>query len=378
MARIWINAGELSGDIHGGALLAALKAQCPELESVGMGGECLARSGQRNLFDVKEISVMGITEVLAFVPRVLRIWWGIWRALKELRPDAVILIDAPEFNFRVASMAQMLGIPVYYYILPKVWAWRTGRVRFLQSHARRLFSILPFEVDFYRQRGVEVDFIGNPLVDMLPDQGQGAPVAGRIGIMAGSRNKEIDSLMPEFAKAAAIVAHRNPDLSFHCLRAPNMRAERLQELWQGSGVPLHMEEPENRYDFMRSCQCILAASGTATLETALAGTPTIVAYKLSPLSYQFGRHLIKVQYASLTNLILNRELFPEMLQDKANGALLAAKLQEWLDSPAELESIRTELHTVRRLCGEKGGAKRAAVTLLRDMKATDCSAMDVS
>ena len=315
MKTIWINAGELSGDMQAAALLTALREREPELAAIGMGGPNLARAGQKNLFRVESLSVMGIMEVLTALPRALHMLSQIKKEMARLRPDAVVLVDAPEFNFRVAKIAHGLGIPVYYFIPPKIWAWRTGRVRFLQRYVKRLFCILPFEPAFYAKHGVQVDYIGNPLVDMVnwPELKKIEPIKGRIGLMPGSRRKEVEALLPEFGKAARILLQQGRDVTFHCLRAPNMPEEKLRALWP-SDVPVAFDAPEDRYTAMRRCGCMLAASGTATLETALAGVPTVVSYRVAPFSALVGRLLIKVKWVSLTNLIMQKELFPELLR----------------------------------------------------------------
>ena len=369
MKHIWINAGELSGDMQAAALLSALREREPDLRATGMGGPNLARAGQKNLFRVEALSVMGIAEVLTALPRALRMLARIKEELAALRPDAVVLVDAPEFNFRVAKIAHGLGIPVYYFIPPKIWAWRTGRVRFLHRHVRRLFCILPFEPDFYARYGVAVDYVGNPLVDMVqwPELETLSPVSGRIGLMPGSRRKEVESLLPRFGEAARLLLRQGRDVRFHCLRAPNMTEEKLRSLWPAD-VPLVFEQPEDRYAAMRRCECLLAASGTATLEAALAGVPTIVAYRVAPLSALVGRLLIKVKWVSLPNLIMGREVFPELLQDQASGDALAAQLGAWLDKPAQLAAVRAATDDIRRRCGEPGRAGRAAEKLLAAME----------
>ena len=248
MKTIWINAGELSGDMQAAALLTALREREPELAAIGMGGPNLARAGQKNLFRVESLSVMGIMEVLTALPRALHMLSRIKKEMARLRPDAVVLVDAPEFNFRVAKIAHGLGIPVYYFIPPKIWAWRTGRVRFLQRYVKRLFCILPFEPAFYAKHGVQVDYIGNPLVDMVnwPELKKIEPIKGRIGLMPGSRRKEVEALLPEFGKAARILLQQGRDVTFHCLRAPNMPEEKLRALWP-SDVPVAFDAPEDRY-----------------------------------------------------------------------------------------------------------------------------------
>ncbi len=366
---VWINAGELSGDIHAADLLVALQKEIPGLTAVGMGGPALARAGQRNLLHIETLSVMGIAEVLSAVPRAVRMLSRIHRYMKELRPRAVILVDAPEFNFRVARIACRLRIPVYYFIPPKVWAWRTGRVEFLRRHVRRLLCILPFETDFYARRGLSADYTGNPLAEQLAPllaAGPVLPIPDRIGLMPGSRRKEIRALFPEFGRAARLLLRDRPNLKFHCLRAPNMSEEELRALWPAE-LPLYFEVPENRHVLMQTCRCILAASGTAVLETALLGVPTVVAYRVSRFSELVGRLLIKVPWVSLPNLILNRELFPELLQNKARGETLAAAVSAWLNNPETERAVREELQEVRRLCGPPGCSARAAALIARDI-----------
>ena len=213
MKTIWINAGELSGDMQAAALLTALREREPELAAIGMGGPNLARAGQKNLFRVESLSVMGIMEVLTALPRALHMLSRIKKEMARLRPDAVVLVDAPEFNFRVAKIAHGLGIPVYYFIPPKIWAWRTGRVRFLQRYVKRLFCILPFEPAFYAKHGVQVDYIGNPLVDMVnwPELKKIEPIKGRIGLMPGSRRKEVEEKgqPADFATVLADIRQRD-------------------------------------------------------------------------------------------------------------------------------------------------------------------------
>ncbi|MFI3271414.1 MAG: lipid-A-disaccharide synthase [Pseudomonadota bacterium] len=360
---LWMNAGELSGDIHGAALLEALRRQNPDVECIGMGGAYMRAAGQRASLRVEDLSVMGGTEVLAYLPRIIKMLRQIKRELtasvqgKAAKQnlhgvDAVVVIDAPDFNFRVIKMARKLNIPVYYYISPKIWAWRTGRVHFIKKHVKRVFSILPFEVDFYRQHGMEVDYVGNPLVDLVKpcDLDHIEPIPNRIGILPGSRRKELQSLLPRFGEAAQLLRKNHPNLTFHCVRAPSMTSEQITDLWPND-VPLEIVEPEGRYAFLRTCTMVMASSGTATLETALLRIPTLVAYTMSPLSGWLAKRLIKVKYAALPNLILEREVFPELLQDKATAQLLAAKAALWLSTPQALQHVHNELNVLRDVIG---------------------------
>ena len=372
MPTLWINAGELSGDLQGAALLRALRALRPDLKAVGMGGPNLSRAGQRNILHIEQLSVMGIVEVLTALPRAFRMLQQIRHTMQRLRPLAVILVDAPEFNFRVAKIAKELGIPVYYFIPPKVWAWRTGRVHFLKENIRHLFSILPFEPAFYQQHAISVDYVGNPLVEMVnyPELAALTPDLSVVGLMPGSRKGEIERLMPLFGETARKLLAEGRKLTFHCLRAPNMTEERLRALWPAA-IPVTFLPPENRYRAMRKCGMILAASGTATLETALAGVPTVVAYKVAPLSAWVGRHMIQVPWVSLPNLIMKREVFPERLQDAATPETLAAALTNWLDHPEQRASVCSDLAELRERCGAPGSATRAAELLLEKLNIPD-------
>lgn len=367
--KIWISAGELSGDIQASELLRALRrsseTRSMTLEAVGVGGPHLERAGQRNILRIEELSVMGLVEVLGSLPRISGMLKRVRQALAEERPDAVLLVDAPEFNFRVAKAASALDIPVYYFIPPKVWAWRTGRVAFLKKHVRGIFSILPFEVDFYRAHGISVEYVGNPLVDLVSYDRirRITPEPGRIGLMPGSRKKEVESLLPAFSAAADLLLREFPQLSFHCIRAPHLTEEYLRAFWPGA-APLHVVDPDERYAFMRSCQCLMSASGTATLESGLAGAPTLVAYRLNPLSYALGRKLIKVRWISLTNLILGREAFPEHIQQDAAPAALAGRIRSWLREPEHFARMAKDMEELREKCGGPGSAERAAHALL--------------
>jgi len=367
--KLWVNTGELSGDLQAATMLKALKEQHPHVELCGMGGPYLATIGQKAMARIESLSVMGILEVFTAIPRALYILRNIKKALQKEQPDAVLLVDAPEFNFRVARIAHDLGIPVYYFIPPKVWAWRAGRVRFLQDFVTRILCILPFEKDFYAKHGMDVDYGGNPLVDLVnyPAIKHITPIAGRIGIMPGSRKKEIETLMPLYADLATLLHAEHPQLDYHCIRASTIPEKKLRALWTSS-VPLHIHEPENRYAFMRSCQCMLAASGTATLETALAGVPTLVSYKVSPISLWLVRRFIRVEFAALPNIIMGRAIFPEFLQTDATPERLAKELRLWLKDPAILKKVHDDMDIVRQHCGELGSAQRTAAYLLAALR----------
>ncbi|MDD3312447.1 lipid-A-disaccharide synthase [Pseudodesulfovibrio sp.] len=365
---IWFSVGEASGDLHGAELMKHLRALDPSARFTGMGGPAMRAEGFEQRHDMRLISLVGITEILGGLPRILRLLRAIKRELAETRPRAVVLIDCPEFNFRIAKAARKLGIPVYYYISPQIWAWRSGRVNFLREHVRKVICILPFEKPFYAGFGMEVEYVGHPLMDVLPlDDLDRRPVdENLIGILPGSRTREIATLLPLFAQTARRLRADRPGLRCVMVCAPGRDKEQLAALWPDD-VPVECVEPDTRYETFRACKLILAASGTVTLETALIGTPAIVAYKVSKLSEIVGRLLVNVDFISLPNLIAGREVYPEYIQERANPATLAETAAAWLDDPARYDAVRRNLAGLRNQVGAPGAARRAASIILDDL-----------
>lgn len=358
--------------MHGAALARAIHALRPDVRFVGTGGDELAAltdEAGAPLFDarfhVRELSLMGLVEVFSHLPRIVSMLAAIRRMLAAERPDAVILLDAPDFNFLVARMAHTRGIPVFFYISPQVWAWRTGRVRVMQRLARRVLCILPFEKAFYERNGASAEFIGHPLMDEMDlprlDAVQRDPSV--IGILPGSRRREVDSLLPRFATAASLLQQRaGGGLTFRIIRAPGVDEATLRDVWaaHAPGVDVQVHAPAQRYTAMRGCGMILAASGTATLECALLGVPTVVTYTLSPLTYALARRIIDVKYVSLANLILDEEVLPELLQERAEPEYVAAAAWRWMQrgphgtraGGAAYEYALTRLATLRSAMGD--------------------------
>jgi len=366
--RLWINAGEASGDMYGALLARAVMRLAPGSAVLGMGGPAMAEAGCELLHSMRAISLVGGAEVLAHLPRLARLLLTIRGQLRERKPDALVLIDTPDFNFMLARMARRQGIPVYFYVSPQVWAWRTGRVRFLRAHARRLICILPFEREFYKSHGMDVEFLGHPLLDQAPIEAlRGLPKQeGKVTILPGSRRKEISSLLGEFCGAAALMLARRPELRFTVVRAPGVDEALLREHVPAS-LPVEFVGPEARYEHIAASRLVLAASGTVTLECALLGTPAVVAYKLSPLSYALGRLIIDVPFISLPNLILGEQVFPELLQSEATAQNIASHAQAWLDDPAALARVTDRLGGLARLMGGAGASERVARLILADL-----------
>jgi len=369
VAKIWINTCELSGDIQSAEFLKEFKKIAPRIEVLGMGGSHLEEAGMRCLYRIEELSVLGIVEVFSALPRIISLLRKIKKSLAKELPDAIILTDAPDFNFFIARMAKKMGIPVFYFIPPKVWAWRTGRIKFLKNFIKKIYSILPFEVAFYKEHNIDVEYIGNPLVALVDYEKivHINPEKGRIGLMPGSRKTEVEYLLPEFSRCAEILKRTLPHLEFYLIRAPHFSEEYLRSHWNSS-VPLYIEAPQNRYAFMRSCECIIAASGTAVLESAIAGVPTLVTYKVSPLTYAIAKRLMKVKWISLPNLIMQKEIFPECIQDEARAEKFAGIITHWLTLENTLDGIIQDCAKLRDTCGDTHGAERLALSFYEDIK----------
>ncbi|WP_027720994.1 lipid-A-disaccharide synthase [Maridesulfovibrio zosterae] len=365
---VWINVGEASGDMHGAMLAKELFKRDPKLKIMGMGGSAMEKSGCDIRYSMQLINLVGLTEVFPKLPGLLRLFGKIEDILKKERPKAIILIDCPDFNFRLVKIAHKLGIPIYYYITPQIWAWRQGRAKFLQKYVRKILCILPFEQQFFKDRGVEAKYVGHPLLDIIPISDLDAirPDPDLIGILPGSRSKEISSLLPEFAKAAEMLSKDFPNLKFSIARAPGVKEEKLRRLWPDH-LPVTINQPENRYRLMRSSAAIMSASGTATLECALIGTPTLVAYKMAPLSVLLAKLVVKVKFASLANIIPDKLILPEFLFDNATAENFYGQVKQWMREPDTADAVRAELMHLRELIGEPGVAGRTADIILQDL-----------
>ncbi|GAU09601.1 sugar synthetase [Desulfoplanes formicivorans] len=371
MKKVFICAGEASGDMYGAMLVDALHAIDPALSCVGMGGSTMRARGFKALIHSEALSVMGLTEVIGHLPRILGLFTRMRRFLEKERPAVVVLIDSPDFNFRVAKMAKKLSIPVVYYITPQVWAWRQGRVKFLKHYVDRLVCIFPFEEPFFRKHGLDATFVGHPLLETmdLATRRKIGPDAKRIGILPGSRHKEIASLLPVFAKVASLLWARDPALRFTLVQAPQVELQTIQSLWL-QDVPVDIVPATDRYDALRQCSFVVAASGTATFECALLGVPTMLAYKVAFLSYHIGRRLIRVPFIGMVNLILGKRVFPEFIQHEATPQAMAALGQSWLEHPDRLELIRSELETLPAMMGPGKATDRAAAIVAEYVSGT--------
>ena len=363
---VMIIAGEASGDLHGSNLVKAMHEKDDSLFFFGIGGPALKDSGVKILVDASELSVVGITEVFSKIPSLFRGITLAKRLLKSLHPDLLILIDFPDFNLHIAKAAKKLNIPVLYYISPQIWAWRSGRVKKIGERVDHVVVILPFEEDFYKRYNIPVTFVGHPLLDTYPPQMDKAPKGNAeevtaIGLLPGSRDREVARHLPLMLDAALILAKRIKAASFIVSLAPSVNRAYVEEIirkYTGfAGVELTTDPVQNIFD---QCRFVIASSGTVTLEAAISGTPMVIIYKVSPVSAWVGRALIRVKNAGLVNLIAGKEIVPELLQSEASPGNIADTVFNMLSDVSGLERLKNELLNTRDLLGRPGASKRAA------------------
>jgi len=368
--RVVIVAGEASGDEHGARLAGELAGLLPGVELSGIGGPALAKVGCNLLYRAEDLALVGISEVLGKAGHIWRALRGIQAHLREHRPDLLILIDFPDFNFRVAAYAKKLGLRVLYYISPQVWAWRKGRAARMASLVDHLAVILPFEKDYYTAHApnLPVTFVGHPALDQEQEAGRDAQAwpwnddRQVIGLLPGSRMSELRRHMPLLVETAGLMLQKCPGLAFALPVAPGLKEEDLASCLGtslGTSTPITLL-PQAARLVMQRARLLLTCSGTATLQAALQGAPMVVFYKTGRLNYFLGTRLIKVRHIALPNLIYGGELLPELIQDAANPAALSGLALELLADPARLEAMRTGLARVRQQLGGPGASRRTA------------------
>ncbi|HEX8397272.1 MAG TPA: lipid-A-disaccharide synthase [Pyrinomonadaceae bacterium] len=383
--RLMIVAGEASGDAHAAHLVEKLREIAPHVtfEFFGLTGEKMRACGVETVVAADDLAIIGLLEVGHALPRFLRVFQSLKNAAQERKPDAVVFVDFPEFNLRLAKSLKKLGLKTVYYVSPQLWAWRSYRVRMIRRDVDLLLAILPFEKAWYAGRGFErVEFIGHPLV------GEVYPKYGReefcrkhnlksensiVSLLPGSRRKELTKILPPMLEAAALLFEKNPRIQFVVTIAPTRKPEEIEEIIniereKGLNLPekLIVVENETR-EALAASDAAAVASGTATLETALMGTPLVVCYKISAFNWHTLRHLISVEHVGLINLIAGERLATELIQSDLNAARLAEELEKLLQ-PETNRQMRRRLADVTATLGAGGASEKAARAILRELK----------
>jgi lipid-A-disaccharide synthase len=368
MPRLLVSCGEPSGDLYAADLIRHLRGLTAEPPDVfGLGGERLEAEGARLLAHVRDLAVVGLWEVVSHLPRFRRIFRDLLAEVDRERPDLAVLVDYPDFNLRVARALHRRRIPVVYYVSPQVWAWRPRRLRAIREHVAHMIVIFPFESRVYEDAGVPVTFVGHPLVDLVaPERDRNGflaahgldPARPMVALLPGSRRKEIAHNLPPLAGAVRLLAQRRPDLQFLAAVAPSIDPRALR-----AGLPPNVALVQGRtHAALSAADAAVVASGTATVEAALLGTPMVVVYRLSPLTYHLGRRFVKVPHVAMANLIAEKAIVPELIQDAFTPERVADALLPLLGTGGD--AMRAALAEVRGRLGAPGASRRAAEVVM--------------
>jgi lipid-A-disaccharide synthase len=367
--RIMIIAGEASGDLHGSGVVRELKRLRPSLDVYGVGGDKMKREGMDLIYHINELGFMGFVEVLTHLPFIKAMEHALEQIVKFKRPDVLLLIDYPGFNIRFARIAKRYGVTVVYYISPQVWAWNRSRVKKMRALIDKMLVIFQFEADLYRAEGIDVEFVGHPLLEVLDAKLDRKGFCQRFGLeekkkilalFPGSRKQEIEHIFPEMLAAARhIAAVRNVEVVVGV--APTLDEQYFRTLYKLPHVHLIKGMA---YEVMANADFAFVTSGTATLETACFGTPLFVVYKTSWPTYLIGRALVKVGSIGLVNIVAGSKIVPEFIQYRATARKLSREALKLLDDEKQLAGMKARLLKVRDLLGTAGASKRVAERIL--------------
>ncbi|MBX2825664.1 MAG: lipid-A-disaccharide synthase [Gammaproteobacteria bacterium] len=373
-----ISAGEASGDAHAAHALAALQERLPEVTSFGMGAEHLQSTGTELIVDSRDLAVIGFVDVLLNYHKFLQRLKKLRTAMTERHPDLLVLVDFPDFNLKLAETAKSLGIPVLFYVSPQVWAWRPKRIHRIGQLVTHMAVLFPFEVSYYERENIPVTYTGNPLVDdidctLTQEQAKeylGLSQSGKtVALLPGSRQGELQRHLPVMLAAAEQLCKAYPDIQFVLPRANSLSIDSIMAI-----VDAHACKPVlvdgQAQQAMRSADVVVCASGTATLETALIGTPMVLVYRMNKLNYEIMRRLIKIPDIGLVNIVAEKRIVPELIQNDVSAEGIVDSVRSLLDNPTLYQEQVQELESVKKKLGE-GGASGRVADLMMTLLATD-------
>lgn len=366
--KIMLSAGEASGDLHGANLAEALKAVDPQVELIGMGGEQMRKAGVRIVYDIKNLGVIGIGEIIKKIPFFYKLRTFLVNTIKEEKPDALVCIDYPGFNMKLIEKAKEAGIPVIYYILPTIWAWHKSRGNVIAEYTDLAVSLFPFEAEMYKKMGTNVVYGGHPLLDTVKPSMSKDEAYSFFGLqqgkktvlfMPGSRVQEVQSLYGKMLAAGKLLQDKVEGLQFMVPKASTIDRHMLEEAAREANLEVHIGE-ERVYDMMNIADAAICASGTATLETALMGVPTLLVYRVNALTYWLSKILVHLDSIGLPNIISGHRIMPELWQDEVTPENIEAAVLPWLVDAAAAEEARHLMAGVRCQMGEAGAVRRTA------------------
>jgi lipid-A-disaccharide synthase len=373
--KLFLSAGEPSGDLHGGNLIRAILSSRPTTEIIGFGGPTMVAAGARLLFPLTELAVMGLRRIVRHLPAFFRLADDAERCLRVERPDAVVLIDYPGFNFVLAKRAHALKIPVYYFVPPQLWAWRRGRVRQVRKWCAGVLSALPFEDHWFRSRGVATHYVGHPYFDELLNQKldngflqEQRHKNGRIvALLPGSRNQEVAANFSMMLAAAAKISLRSPTTRFLVAAFNEQHARTVREMIAACANPeLPIEVHSGRTpEIIALAEACVAVSGSVSLEIMYRAKPAVIVYRMKPFSLWLARQLVKSPYFTLVNLLAGEELFPEIATAGDESAQICERVLNWLENPSTQNQLVSKLQNLRGRVAEPGACERAAAFLIK-------------
>jgi lipid-A-disaccharide synthase len=369
--RVMLSCGEVSGDMYAGALIEALRAREPDVDVFGLGGDRVQAAGGRLIGDFRGLAVTGLIEAVRILPDSYAMYRRLVRAARSERPDVLVLIDYPDFNFRLMAAVKRLGVPVVYYVSPQIWAWRPGRMQTMKALVDRVLPIFPFEEALYRAEGIDVQFVGHPLVELarvnqsrdgLMRQLELDATRPVVALLPGSRPNELHRIVPVLAAAVPRIASAVFGTQFLVARAPNLPDSYFLP-FHASGAPLRVVESAPD-DVLAASDVVITASGTATVQTALHGKPMVVVYRLSPVTYKLGRPLVRVSMFSMVNLVAGERVVPELIQNDCTPDRVAAETVDLLTNHERAAEMKEQLAIVREKLGGAGASARAAAAIV--------------
>ena len=372
--RVMISCGEPSGDLYAGALAAEIRTLEPSAVISGLGSDRLRAAGAELVGDFHGLSVTGLLEVAALLPRTYAMYRRLVTHAKETRPDVFVAIDFPDFNFVLARAMKKLGVPVVYYISPQLWAWRRGRMSTMKRIADRVLVIFPFEEPMYRDAQVPVEWVGHPLLDLASNPEPRAAFLGRhgldpaapvIALLPGSRRNEVRQILPDLVAAGALIRYRVPRAQFIAARAPHVSEAlfvSMKDLQAEGAAAVVVDGAAD--SVLAGADVALVASGTITVQAALHECPMVVVYRLSPMTYRLGKPFVHVHTYAMANLVAGRTVVPELIQDDFTPRAVADEALRVLTDPARAKSVRADLREVRAKLGQPGASRRAAHAVL--------------
>jgi lipid-A-disaccharide synthase len=371
--KYYIISGEASGDLHGANLMKELRALDSDAQFRCWGGDLMKAQGAELVKHYRDLAFMGFTEVLMNIRTILRNISFCKNDISEWKPDVIVLIDYPGFNLRIAEFAKQGGLRVFYYISPQIWAWKQSRVHKIKRMVDKMFVILPFEQEFYTRFDYKVDFVGHPLLDAIADRNTHKPSFEAfiqkhslenkpiVALLPGSRKQEISTMLPVMLN----IRNDFKDRQFVVAGAPSQGKEFYEQFLKETGVKIIFNET---YSLLQQAEAALVTSGTATLETALFGVPEVVCYKGGYISYQIAKRLVKVKYISLVNLIMDREVVKELIQDEFNEETVKAELHRLLNDKAYRSAMLNDLAELQKKLGGMGASRKTAGLMIGYLK----------